>query len=92
MKEITRFPQIAGTVGWFEFSRFKNHPFTSWDSLEKSYDFVIIGGGFSGINAAFRLAENRPDARIALFEALKIGQGDSGRNAGFFDGCAAFFW
>jgi len=83
MKEITRFPQIAGTIGWFEFSKFKDHRFSSIEALEKSYDFIIIGGGFAGINAAFRLAENRPDAKIALFEALKIGQGDSGRNAGF---------
>jgi len=83
MKEIRRFPQIAGTVGWFEFSRFKTHQFVSIEALEKSYDFIIIGGGFAGINAAFRLAENRPNAKIALFEALKIGQGDSGRNAGF---------
>jgi len=83
MKEIERFPQVAGTVGWFEFSRYKNHPFAASAILEKSYDFVIIGGGFAGINAAFRLAENRPEAKIALFEALKIGQGDSGRNAGF---------
>jgi len=83
MKEIERFPQIAGNVGWFEFSKFKDHKFTVQAALEKSYDFIIIGGGFAGVNAAFRLAENRPDAKIALFEALKIGQGDSGRNAGF---------
>jgi len=83
MKEIKRFPQITGTIGWFEFSKFKNHQFANVSDLEKSYDFVIIGGGFAGVNAAFRLAENRPHASIALFEALKIGQGDSGRNAGF---------
>jgi len=83
MKNITRFPQVAGRIGWFEFSKFKDHRFARLESLEKSYDFVIIGGGFAGIHAAFRLAEHRPDARIALFEALKIGQGDSGRNAGF---------
>jgi len=83
MKEIKHLPQVTGTVGWFEFSRFKDHKFLNLEALEKSYDFIIIGGGFAGINAAFRLVENRPDARIALFEALKIGLGDSGRNAGF---------
>jgi len=83
MQEINRFPQVTGQVGWFEFSRFKDYKFSPLEKIEKSYDFVIIGGGFAGINAAFQLYENCPDAKIAIFEALKIGQGDSGRNAGF---------
>lgn len=83
MQEISRFPAKAGELGWFEFSRFKEHKFNDLNSLEKSYDFVIIGGGFAGVNAAHKLVENQPNARIALFEALQIGMGDSGRNAGF---------
>ncbi|WP_182418695.1 FAD-binding oxidoreductase [Bartonella sp. HY038] len=83
MQEIERFPAKAGDLGWFELSRFKNHSFTNHDFMEKDYDFVIIGGGFAGVNAAHRLAEHRPQAKIALFEALQIGMGDSGRNAGF---------
>jgi len=46
-------------------------------------DTVVIGGGFVGCAAARRLAENRPDERVLLIEALKIGQGASGRNSGF---------
>lgn len=46
-------------------------------------DAVVIGGGFVGCAAARRLAENRPDGQILLIEALKIGQGASGRNSGF---------
>ncbi|MCG8529729.1 MAG: FAD-binding oxidoreductase [Desulfovibrionales bacterium] len=83
MREAKIFPVAAGEVGWFEVSPHKNHVFQSMDDLEASYDFVIIGGGFAGINAAFRLAELRPDAKIAVFEALRVGLGDSGRNAGF---------
>ncbi|WP_297323258.1 FAD-binding oxidoreductase [uncultured Bartonella sp.] len=83
MQQIERFPAKAGDLGWFELSRYKDHKFTDIAELEKDYDYVIIGGGFAGINAAHKLAENRPNAIIALFEALKIGMGDSGRNAGF---------
>lgn len=83
MREAKIFPVAAGNLGWFEVSRHKDHKFADINDLKASYDYVIIGGGFSGINAAFRLAELRPDAEIALFDALPIGMGDSGRNAGF---------
>ena len=83
MKEVNRFPAKAGDLGWFETSTYKNHIFTDISSLQPDYDFVVVGGGYAGVNCAFRLAENRPGAKIALFEALPIGMGDSGRNAGF---------
>lgn len=83
MKEVVHFPAKSGDLGWFETSDFKDYKFNDPKSIEASYDFVIIGGGFAGVNAAFRLAELRPEASIALFEALPIGMGDSGRNAGF---------
>lgn len=83
MKEVNRFPVKAGDLGWFETSTYKNHKFTDIAELQADYDFVVVGGGYAGVNCAFRLAENRPDAKIALFEALPIGMGDSGRNAGF---------
>lgn len=83
MKEVDRFPVITGELGWFETSTFKNHAFTDINDLEDSYDYVVIGGGFAGVSAAFRLAELKPEASIALFEALPLGMGDSGRNAGF---------
>jgi len=83
MREAKIFPVAAGELGWFEVSGCKGHKFSDINSLNASYDFVIVGGGFAGINAAFRLAELRPDAEIALFDALQIGMGDSGRNAGF---------
>ena len=47
------------------------------------FDFLIAGGGFSGLATAGRLAELQPNARIALVDALEIGQGTAGRNAGF---------
>lgn len=46
-------------------------------------DWVVIGAGFVGLAAARRLAVLRPGDRIMLVEALRIGQGASGRNSGF---------
>jgi glycine/D-amino acid oxidase-like deaminating enzyme len=46
-------------------------------------DFVIIGGGFAGLSAARRLLQLQPNARIALLEAGRIGEGAAGRNSGF---------
>lgn len=47
------------------------------------YRTVVIGGGVTGISAARRLGELRPGERIALIEGDRVGDGPSGRNAGF---------
>lgn len=46
-------------------------------------DVAIVGGGFTGLWSAIRLAEAAPHLRIALLEAQTVGYGASGRNGGF---------
>lgn len=46
-------------------------------------DVVIVGGGFSGLWTAIRLAELQPSARIAIVEKDFVGFGASGRNGGW---------
>jgi glycine/D-amino acid oxidase-like deaminating enzyme len=46
-------------------------------------DWAVVGGGFTGLSAARRLAELLPDDRIAVVEAQRVGFGSSGRNSGF---------
>lgn len=74
-------PEYDGRCGWYELlgavSEFG--AFTGG----QTFDTVVIGGGFVGTAAARRLAENRPDDKVLLIDALKIGQGASGRNSGF---------
>ena len=36
--------------------------------MKKNYDIAIVGGGISGIMAAYRLLEKKPNISIALFE------------------------
>ncbi|MBW1710433.1 MAG: FAD-dependent oxidoreductase [Deltaproteobacteria bacterium] len=54
-------------------------------SLESNIDVdvAIIGGGFTGLSAAYFLKKEDPDLKIGLFERDVIGYGASGRNGGF---------
>ncbi|HEX7936964.1 MAG TPA: FAD-binding oxidoreductase [Paraburkholderia sp.] len=83
MHTIEKFPQIDGELGWLETA--PNSEAQSGPRVKgaQTFDFAVIGAGFTGISAATRLAELHPSARIALVDALRVGQGSSGRNAGF---------
>jgi gamma-glutamylputrescine oxidase len=43
-------------------------------------DVAILGGGLTGLSAAYFLCRERPGARVAVFEARACGNGASGRN------------
>jgi len=82
MKKVKAFPRIDGNIGWYDISphkgKIKGGPLTG----NHIVNFTIIGAGFTGVATARRLAELHPNAKIALVDALKIGQGASGRNSG----------
>ncbi len=46
-------------------------------------DCAVVGGGVTGLAVARRLAEHRPQWRIAVVERERVGFGSSGRNSGF---------
>lgn len=50
---------------------------------DKTADLVIIGGGFTGLSAAYFIKERDPGIKIAVLEAEVSGYGASGRNDGF---------
>ncbi|MGK0149663.1 NAD(P)/FAD-dependent oxidoreductase [Pseudomonas putida] len=83
MKEVNRFPAPAGELGWFLTANNRHHVFAQPEDIATDYDYIVVGAGFAGIMAASRLAENSPGAAIAVFDAVQVGMGDSGRNAGF---------
>ena len=43
-------------------------------------DVAIIGGGFTGLSAAYYLKKNRPSQEVAVLEAERCGNGASARN------------
>src|SRR4051794_14652664 len=46
-------------------------------------DVVVVGGGYTGLWAAWHVLEAEPDARVVILEADRCGFGPSGRNGGF---------
>jgi glycine/D-amino acid oxidase-like deaminating enzyme len=44
---------------------------------------VVVGGGFTGLWAAWHVKELEPEARVVVLEADGCGRGPSGRNGGF---------
>jgi glycine/D-amino acid oxidase-like deaminating enzyme len=50
---------------------------------ELSADVVVVGGGFTGMWAAWQMKGLEPEARVVLLEAGACGRGPSGRNGGF---------
>lgn len=50
---------------------------------ERSADVVVIGGGFTGMWAAWEIRQLEPEARVIVLEADACGRGPSGRNGGF---------
>ena len=45
-------------------------------------DVAIIGGGYTGLSAAYHIKKSDPDLNVAIFEAKRLGNGASGRNGG----------
>jgi glycine/D-amino acid oxidase-like deaminating enzyme len=50
---------------------------------ERTADVVVIGGGYTGMWAAWQIKVLEPEARVVLLEAEVCGHGPSGRNGGF---------
>lgn len=60
-----------------------NNSFWETDTFFRPADYAIIGSGIVGLNAAIRLRELRPKARIVILDRGNLPLGASTRNAGF---------
>jgi len=79
--KIAHLPKDDATNGWSRIlpDRTPNPPLNG----DVSADWVVVGGGFAGLSAARRLAENRPHEKVVLVDASAAGENTSGRNSGF---------
>ena len=77
---------------WFKAAGFENQ--TINEPLRGSHkaDVVILGGGFSGLSAAYNIHKKFPDKKIVLLEGACCGYGASGRNGGFCITTALLDW
>ena len=81
MKTIKTLPNDDSTNGWSNILP-ERTPRPTLDS-ETRADWLVVGGGYSGLAAARRLGEIRPHDRIVVLEAQRVDHGASGRNSGF---------
>ncbi|CAD7054714.1 FAD-binding oxidoreductase [Pseudorhizobium endolithicum] len=70
---------IAPGISWYQSTVGERPAYPPLDG-SRTVDIAIVGGGFTGLQAAFNLA--RRGVSVLLLEACRVGDGASGRNGG----------
>jgi len=78
---VSKTPKDTGPAGWNTILS----PAAPYPQLHGDIqaDWVVVGGGFTGIAAARRLSQLVGDERIVLLDASRLAEGPAGRNSGF---------
>jgi glycine/D-amino acid oxidase-like deaminating enzyme len=77
---------------WFKAAGLENQKINEPLRGSHNADVVIIGGGFTGMSAAFHLREKFPEKKIVILEGACCGYGASGRNGGFCIATSLLDW
>src|SRR6476469_2910447 len=70
---------IAPGLSWYQASAGERPEYPALDG-SRTTDVAIIGGGFTGLQAAYNLA--KAGASVTLIDGARFGDGASGRNGG----------
>lgn len=81
MRRLIKLPQYAGKCGWN--ALLPPRVLSLELPAQRHHDCIVVGAGFTGLAAARRFAELAPDASVLVLESSSVGEGSSGRNAGF---------
>lgn len=68
---------------WFKSIDLENQKINEPLRDSHNADVVIVGGGFTGLSAAYHIRQKFPNKHIVLLEGACCGYGASGRNGGF---------
>ena len=74
---------------WFKAADLENQKINEPLRGSHKADVVIVGGGYTGLSAAYNIRKKFPNKQIVLLEGACCGYGASGRNGGF---CIATDW
>lgn len=72
---------ISPGFSWYEASTHARPQYPELDGPQQA-DVAVIGGGYTGLSAAYHLAKQGAD--VILIDAARFGDGASGRNGGQF--------
>ena len=78
---VKKLPRHPGPAAWDEILGEKAAYEEASGALRA--EWLIIGGGFTGLSAAKRLLELRGGDKVIVLDAGRIGTGPAGRNSGF---------
>lgn len=79
--KVTRLPKDPGPAAWNCLLPPAPDPTPLDEAI--TADWLVIGGGFTGLAAARRLSQLCNSDRIVLLDACRIAEGPAGRNSGF---------
>jgi 6-phosphogluconate dehydrogenase (decarboxylating) len=68
---------------WFKSADLENQKINETLRGSHNADVVIVGGGYTGLSAAYHIRKHFPEKQIVLLEGACCGYGASGRNGGF---------
>jgi glycine/D-amino acid oxidase-like deaminating enzyme len=68
---------------WFKTVDLENQQINEPLRGSRQADVVIIGGGYTGLSAAYHIRQRFPEKKVLLLEGACCGYGASGRNGGF---------
>lgn len=68
---------------WFRAADLENQKINEPLRGSHKADIVIIGGGYTGLSAAYNIKQKFPEKKVVLLEGACCGYGASGRNGGF---------
>ena len=68
---------------WFKAADLENQVINEPLRGSHKADVVIVGGGYTGLSAAYHIRSKFPEKKIVLLEGACCGYGASGRNGGF---------
>jgi gamma-glutamylputrescine oxidase len=68
---------------WFKSADLENQTINQPLRGSHTADVVIVGGGYTGLSAAYHIRQKFPEKKIVILEGACCGYGASGRNGGF---------